>query len=77
MPHVDQIVLGLILAGLVASVVDHWRGGHRGRRLAAVTFVSFFSIGLVTMMAGHCADIIYNLVRANRSVIDGSPFTYN
>lgn len=77
MPHIDQIVLGLILAGLVASVVDHWRSGQRGWRLAAVTFVSFFGIGLVVMMAGHCADIIYNLARANRSVIDGSPFTYN
>ena len=77
MPHIDQIVLALILAGLVASVVNHWRGGQRGWRLAALTFVSLFGIGLVTMMAGHCADIIYNLARANRSVIDGSPFTYN
>jgi hypothetical protein len=77
MPHIDQIVLALILAGLVASVVDHWRGGQRAWRLAALTFVSLFGVGLVTMMAGHCADIIYNLARANRSVIDGSPFTYN
>lgn len=77
MPHIDQIVLGLMLAGLVASIVDHWRGGQRGWRLATVTFISFFGIGLVTMMAGHCADIIYNVVLANRSVIDGSPFTYN
>jgi hypothetical protein len=70
MPHLDQIVLALILAGLVASVVDHWRAGQRGWRLAALTFVSLFGIGLVTMMAGHCADIIYNLARVyvNRSL---------
>ena len=77
MPHIDQIVLSLILIGLVAAVVDHWRHGQRGWRLATLAFISFFGVGLVTMMAGHCADIIYNLALANRSVVDGSPFTYN
>jgi hypothetical protein len=77
MPHIDQIVLSFILAGLIASIADHWRHGQRGRRLATLAFCSFFAVGLVTMMAGHCADILYNLVRANRSVVDGSTFTYN
>ena len=77
MPHIDQIVLSLILVGLVGAVVDHWRHGQRGWRLATLAFISFFGVGLVTMMAGHCADIIYNLALANRSVVDGSSFTYN
>jgi len=77
MPYIDQIVLGLLLAGLLLSGLDHWRRGQRRWRLAALVFLSFYGVGLAAMLAAHCADIIYNTVLANRSVIDGSTFTYN
>jgi hypothetical protein len=77
MMYIDQVVLGLLLVGLIAAGVDHWRHGQRGWRLAALVFVSFYSVGLVTMLSAHCADIMYNTLLANRSVIDGSRFSYN
>jgi hypothetical protein len=77
MPYIDQVVLGLLLTGLVGSGVDHRRRSQRGWRLAALTVVSFYGVGLVVLLAAHSADIIYNTVLANRSPIDGSRFTYN
>ena len=77
MPYIDQIVLGLLLAGLLGSAHDHWRRGQRGWQLAALTFLSFYGAGLTAMLAAHCADIVYNTVLANTSVMDGSKFTYN
>ena len=77
MMYIDQIVLLLLGLGLVGGAVIHWRDGQRGWRLAALGFVSFYGAGLVAMLAAHCADIIYNTVLANKSVIDGSPFAYN
>ena len=76
MMYIDQVVLILLLAGLVAAGMDHWRHRQRGWRLAALVFMSFYGVGLVAMLSAHCADIIYNTVLANRSVIDGSQFTY-
>lgn len=77
MPYIDQIVLGLLLAGLLGSGLDHWRRGHRGWRLAALMFLSFYGAGLTAMLAAHCADIVYNTALASKSAIDGSTFTYN
>jgi len=77
MPHIDQVVLALLLLGLIGSAVDHWRRGQRGWRLAGIVFVSLYGVGLVAMLAAHCVDILYNLILANRSVVDGSQFRYN
>ena len=77
MPYVDQIVMLALLAGLVAAGAFHWRAGVRGRRLAAAVIASFYGVVLVAMLAAHCADVAYNTVLANRSVIDGTRFAYN
>ena len=74
---IDQVVQILLLVGLIVVGIDHWRRGQRGWRLAALVFVSFYGIGVVAMMAAHCADIIHNVALRNRSVVDGSPFAYN
>ena len=74
---IDQVVQILLLVGLIVIGIDHWRHGQRGWRLAALVFVSFYGVGLVATMTAHCADIIHNVVLRNRSVVDGSPFTYN
>ncbi len=74
---IDQVVQIVLFVGLIVVGVDHWRRGQRGWRLAALTFISFYGVGLVATMSAHCADIIHNLVLRNRSVVDGSPFTYN
>jgi len=74
---IDQVVQIVLFVSLVVVGIDHWRRGQRGWRLAALVFVSFYGVGLVVMMAAHCADIIHNLVLRNRSLVDGSPFTYN
>jgi len=75
--HIDTVVLVLLLVGLIATGVDHWQRAQRGWRLAGLVFLSFYGVGLVAMLSAHCVDILYNLVRANRSVVDGSPLTYN
>ena len=75
--NIDQVVQVFLLLGLIVVGIDHWRRGQRGWRLAALVFVSFYGVGLVATMAAHCADIIHNLVLRNRSLVDGSPFTYN
>jgi hypothetical protein len=75
--NIDQVVQVLLFVGLVVVGIDHWRRGQRGWRLAALVFVSFYGVGLVATMSAHCADIIHNLVLRNRSLVDGSPFTYN
>ena len=75
--NIDQVVQVFLLVGLIVVGIDHWRRGQRGWRLAALVFVSFYGVGLVATMAAHCADIIHNLVLRNRSLVDGSPFTYN
>ena len=77
MMHIDTVVLVLLLVGLIATGVDHWQRAQRGWRLVGLVFLSFYGIGLVAMLSAHCVDILYNLIRANRSVVDGSPFTYN
>ena len=77
MMYIDQIVLLSLGLGLVGGTVIHWRDGQRGWRLAALGFVSFYGAGLVAMLAAHCADIIYNTVLANTSIVDGSRFAYN
>lgn len=77
MMYIDQAVLVILLVGAVASGTDHWRRGQRRWRLTALTFLSFYGVGLVAMLSAHCADIIYKTVLANRSVIDGSLFSYN
>ena len=74
---IDRVVQIVLFIGLIMVGVDHWRRGQRGWRLAALTFISFYGVGLVATMSAHCADIIHNLVLRNRSVVDGSPFTYN
>jgi len=74
---IDQVVQILLLVGLLVVGIDHWRRGPRGWRLAALVFVSFYGVGVVAMMSAHCADIIHNVVLRNRSVVDGSAFTYN
>ena len=75
--NIDQVVQFVLLVGLIAVGIDHWRQGQRGWRLAALVFVSFYGVGLVATMSAHCADIIHNLALRNRSMVDGSPFTYN
>ena len=77
MMHIDTVVLIALLVGLIAAGVDHWQRGQRGWRLAGLVFLSFYGIGLVAMLSAHCVDILYNLALANRSVMDGLPFTYN
>ena len=75
--NIDQVVQTLLFVGLVVAGIDHWRRGQRGWRLAALVFVSLYGVGLVATMTAHCVDIIHNLALRNRSLIDGSPFTYN
>ena len=77
MMHIDTVVLLVLLVGLVATGVDHWQRAQRGWRLVGLVFLSFYGIGLVAMLSAHCVDILYNLIRANRSVVDGATFTYN
>ncbi|GLC25677.1 hypothetical protein [Roseisolibacter agri] len=77
MPHIDQIVMLALLAGLVASGTFHWRAGVRGRRLAATVLASFYGVVLVAMLTAHCADVTYNTVLGNRSFVDGRPFAYD
>ena len=74
---IDQVVQIVLLVGLTAVGIDHWRHGQRGWRLAALAFVSLYGVGLVATMSAHCADIIHNLVLRNRSLVDGAPFSYN
>jgi hypothetical protein len=40
-----------------------------------VLFASFYGLGLVVMLAAHCADIVYNTVLGHRAM-DGSTFSY-
>jgi hypothetical protein len=75
--NIDQVVQIVLFIGLIVVGLDHRRRGQRRWRLAALTFISFYGVGLVASMSAHCADIIHNLVLRNRSVVDGSPFTYN
>ena len=77
MPHIDQIVMLALLAGLLAAGTFHWRAGARGRRLAAAVLASFHGVVLVAMLAAHCADVTYNTVLGSRSFVDGKPFAYD
>ena len=76
MPYIDQIVLLLLAAGLVASIGYQWRRGLRGRRLAVTVVAMFYGHTLVTMLGFHCVDVVYGL--ANRlPSMGGAPFAYN
>jgi hypothetical protein len=77
MVHIDTVLLIVLLVGLIAAGVGHWRRGQRGWRLIGLAFLSVYGVGLVAMLSAHCVDILYNLILANRSVVDGSAFTYN
>ncbi len=77
MPYIDQIVMLALLAGLVGAGAFHWRAGVRGRRLAATVLASFYGVVLVAMLTAHCADVTYNTVRGQRSLVDGRPFAYD
>ena len=77
MPYIDQIVILALLAGLLAAGAFHWRAGVRGRRLAAAVLASFYGVVLAAMLAAHCADVTYNTVLGNRSLVDGTRFAYD
>ena len=77
MPYIDQIVLALLFSGTASAGLMLWRRGTRGLRFAASLFVAFYGVGLAAMLAGHCADIAYNVVRGSRSIMNGAPFLYD
>jgi hypothetical protein len=75
MPHIDQIVLTLLALSLVGSIVFQARRGARGGRLAVAALATFYGLVLVTMLGGHCADVLYGLTHHLTS-IHGQPFAY-
>jgi hypothetical protein len=76
MPHVDQIVLALLLSGLIASIAYQWRQGARGVALAAAALAAFYGVTLVTMLGAHCADVLWGLTHRLKSMT-GAPFAYD
>jgi hypothetical protein len=77
MPHIDLAVIVVLVAGAIAMSIAHWRRAHRGWRLAALIVVSIFGVALTAMMAAHCVDVVYKVVHASRSMVDGAAYTYN
>jgi hypothetical protein len=76
MPHVDQVVLALLLVSLVGSLVYQVRRGVRGRRLAVTVFAMFFSLTVINTLVMHCVDIFYGLTHHLTSMT-GKPFAYD
>ena len=77
MPHVDLVVLVLLVVGLIAGTVLHVRRGARGRRLLAAAFATFYGHTLVTMLTFHCVDVLYVLVHRLPSPMTGATVAYD
>lgn len=77
MPHIDQIVMGALLLGLVGCAAFAWRSGARGGRLAALFFAAFYGWTLVVMLSAHCVDVTYAVVLHNPSFGDHQPMKYD
>src|SRR5215204_4524464 len=77
MPFVDPIVMASLALALLGAPVVAWRRGARGRRLLAAFFALFYGATLVVMLGAHCADVLYNTVRGNASVMGAGAFGLN